>query len=141
MIGSFAGGFVAARYAKFRPSLHGLIVGLLSVGLSLLLIAYEEDLTSTFPPILIPIIGWGLITLSGLFGAEKAENLARGDTLNHLFSPQKYEYELYQDLLSKVRFDKKIANRLIEYERQHAVNATTAYLIQSAIRRWERDNQ
>jgi putative membrane protein (TIGR04086 family) len=141
MIGAFVGGFVAARYAKYRPSLHGLIVGLLSVGLSILLIAYEEDLTSTFPPILIPIVGWGLITLSGLFGAETAENLARGATLDRLFSPEKSENELYQDLLAKVRFDKDIANRLIEYERQYAVNATTAYLIQSAIRRWERDNQ
>ena len=141
MIGAFAGGFVAARYAKYRPSLHGLIVGFLSVGFSLLLIAYEEDITSTFPPILILIIGWGLISLSGLFGAETAENLARDTTLDQLFSPEKSESELYQDLLAKVRFDKTIANRMIEYERKHAVNASTAYLIQSAIRRWERDNQ
>lgn len=141
MIGAFAGGFVAARYAKYRPSLHGLIVGFLSVGLSLLLVAYEEDLTSTFPPILISVIGWGLITLSGLFGAETAENLARGATLESLFSPEKSEDELYQDLLAKMRFDKDIADRMIEYERKHAVNATTAYLIQCAIQRWERDNQ
>ncbi len=141
MVGAFGGGFVAARYAKYRPSLHGLIVGLLSVGLSILLIAYEEDLTSTFPPLLIPIVGWGLITLSGLFGAETAENLARGTTLDQLFSPEKSEDELYQDLLAKIRFDKDIADRMIEYERQHAVNASKAYLIQSAIRRWERDNQ
>jgi hypothetical protein len=144
MIGAFGGGFVAARFSKHRASFHGLVVGLLSVGLSILLIAFEEDIAYNmyeFPPLIIPIIGWGLITLSGLFGAELAIKWAQKVALEQLFSPPRSEEELYKALLTKVRYDHSVAKRLIEYERKHAPNASNAYLIQNAIRRWERDNQ
>lgn len=144
MIGAFSGGFVAARFSKHRASFHGLVVGLLSVGLSILLIAFEEDISYNmyqFPPLIIPIIGWGIITLSGLFGAELAIKWAQKVALEQLFSPPRSEDELYKALLTKVRFDHNVAKRLIEYERKHAPNASNSYLIQSAIRRWEQDNQ
>lgn len=144
MIGAFAGGFVAARFSKHRASFHGLVVGLLSVGLSILLTAFEEDISYNmyrFPPLIIPIIGWGIITLSGLFGAELAVKWAQKIALEQLFSPRRSEEELYQNLLTKVRNDHNVAKRLIEYERKHAPNASNSYLIQNAIRRWEQDNQ
>ncbi len=143
-IGAFGGGFVAARFSKHRASFHGLVVGLLSVGLSILLIAFEEDISYNmyqFPPLIIPIIGWGIITLSGLFGAELAIKWAQKVALEQLFSPPQSEEELYKDLLTKVRFDHNVAKRLIEHERKHAPNASNSYLIQNAIRRWEQDNQ
>jgi len=96
MIGAFGGGFVAARFSKHRASLHGLVVGLLSVGLSILLVAFEEDISYNmyhFPPLIIPIIGWGLITLSGLFGAELAIKWAQKVALAQLFSPPQSEEE------------------------------------------------
>jgi hypothetical protein len=48
---------------------------------------------------------------------------------------------LYQDLLSKVRGDAATAERLIEYERERAPNASREELIRRAIERWEDDNR
>jgi putative membrane protein (TIGR04086 family) len=143
ILGAFVGGFIAARFSKHRASLHGLLVGFLSVGLALLLTAYEVDIYNIhkFPPIYVPIVGWGLVTLAGLFGAEMAVRWAQKAALEELFSPKKNEEELYRKLLLKVKNDHQAAKRLIDYERQHAPNASKAYLIQNAINRWEQDNQ
>jgi putative membrane protein (TIGR04086 family) len=143
ILGAFVGGFVAARFSKHRASFHGLLVGFLSVGLALLLTAYEIDINNMykFPPIYVPIVGWGLVTLAGLVGAEVAVRWAQKAALEGLFSPKKNEEALYRELLLKVKNDQQVAKRLIDYELQHAPNASDTYLIQSAINRWERDNQ
>jgi DNA-directed RNA polymerase subunit RPC12/RpoP len=143
ILGAIGGGFIAARFSKHRASFHGLLVGFLSVGLALLLTAFEVDIDNMhrFPPVYVPIIGWGLVTLAGLFGAEMAVRWAQKVALEGLFTPAKDEVELYRDLLIKVKNDHQVANRLIEYERRHAPNASNTYLIQSAINRWERDNK
>jgi putative membrane protein (TIGR04086 family) len=143
VLGAFVGGFIAARFSKHRASFHGLLVGFLSVGLALLLTAYEINIYNIhkFPPIYVPIVGWGLVTLAGLFGAEMAVRWAQKAALEELFSPRKNEEELYRELLLKVNNDYQTAKRLIEYERQHAPNASRAYLIQNAINRWDQNNQ
>lgn len=48
--------------------------------------------------------------------------------------------DLYQDLLMKVRWDRAIADRLIELERKKAPAADRNELIKRAIERWLRDN-
>lgn len=47
----------------------------------------------------------------------------------------------YEDLLIKVRWDRAIADRLIEFERKKAPTADRNELIKRAIERWLRDNQ
>jgi len=143
VVGALGGGFIAGRFSKHRASFHGIVVGFLSVGLALLLTAFEVDINNMnkFPPVYMPIIGWGLVTLAGLVGAELAIRWAQKAALEGLFTSKKSEKDLYQDLLRKVRHDHMVANRLVEYERQRAPNASNAYLIQNAINRWERDNQ
>ena len=47
----------------------------------------------------------------------------------------------YQDLLTKVRLGRAIADQLIEYERKMASTADRDELITCAIERWLRDNQ
>ncbi|MDQ2690918.1 MAG: hypothetical protein M3Y68_02680, partial [Chloroflexota bacterium] len=49
--------------------------------------------------------------------------------------------ELFQNLLSKVGGERLTAERLIEYERRHAPNASREELIRRAIERWEDDNR
>lgn len=49
--------------------------------------------------------------------------------------------DLYQDLLSKVLWDRARADRLIEFERKKAPTADRNELIKRAIERWIRDNQ
>ena len=48
---------------------------------------------------------------------------------------------LYNDLLVKVGGDRAVVDRLIEFERMTAPKSTRRGWIQSAIQRWERDNQ
>lgn len=56
-------------------------------------------------------------------------------------TPNEKETDPYQDLLIKVRWDRAIADRLIELERKKAPTADRNELIQRAIARWLRDNQ
>lgn len=49
--------------------------------------------------------------------------------------------DLYQDLLIKVRWDRAIADRLIEFERKKMPGANRNEWIKRAIERWMRDNK
>jgi predicted nucleic acid-binding Zn-ribbon protein len=48
---------------------------------------------------------------------------------------------LYDDLLQKVGGDRSIVERLLAYERQKHPDGTRSSWLQSAMRRWERDNR
>jgi len=52
-----------------------------------------------------------------------------------------WEDLMYQDLLSRVRFSKSTAERLIEYERRLDPKADRYTLIRNAVERLERDRQ
>ncbi len=56
-------------------------------------------------------------------------------------TPNAKETDLYQDLLSKVLWDRETADRLIEYERNRVPTADRNEVIKRAIERWLRDNQ
>jgi hypothetical protein len=58
-----------------------------------------------------------------------------------LFSGALKEAALFDSLLKKVGGDRTVVERLIEYEKQLSPNATRSVCLQSAIRRWERENR
>jgi hypothetical protein len=49
--------------------------------------------------------------------------------------------DFYRNLLAKARYDKDLADRLIEYERKRTPRASFDDLCKSAIERWEHDNR
>lgn len=51
------------------------------------------------------------------------------------------EKQLYQQLLKRSRGDRKLAERLIEYERQRNSSSNRLQLLQNAIYRWDRDRR
>ena len=63
------------------------------------------------------------------------------DTESHASGRNENESYLYDDLLNKVRGDRGIADRLIEYERKKAPKADWNELAQRAIERWIHDNR
>ena len=58
-----------------------------------------------------------------------------------LFSGAMREAILFDDLLRKAGGDRSVVERLIDYERKQKPNATRLTCLQSAIRRWEQENQ
>lgn len=51
------------------------------------------------------------------------------------------EKQLYQQLLKRTRSEKKLAQKLIEYERQLSPGSNQLQLLQNAIYRWDRDRR
>ena len=51
------------------------------------------------------------------------------------------ENQLYRQLLEKAKGDRKLVERLIEYERQRTPDATLNQLMLNAIYRWDRDRR
>jgi hypothetical protein len=58
-----------------------------------------------------------------------------------LFTGALREAALFNDLLRKVGGDRSTVERLIEYERKRAPNATRLTCLQHAISRWEQENR
>lgn len=51
------------------------------------------------------------------------------------------EHQLYNKLLQKSRGDRKLVERLIEYERRRRPNCSRTELLEVAIYHWERDRR
>jgi hypothetical protein len=136
--GGFTGGFLAIRIAKERATLGAMLVGQVSVGLTVVILLREWGTALPFPG--VPL-GWLLILAANLGGAKVAEKMLQKVTLESLFVVPLTEENLYQDLFVKTGYDHEVAQRLIEYERQRAPQATRSELIRNAIQRWERDNR
>jgi hypothetical protein len=136
--GSLAGGYLAGRFARGRFALHGALAGALNLVSPLLLIAHEfgAPFGST---LLLPAAL--LNPLAGYAGARLALRHLRQELVKELFAPAQDQAALYQELLEKVRFDQDAAERLIAFERRRAPEAGRPAWIESAIRRWERDNR
>ena len=136
--GGFAGGFLAIRIAKERATLGAMLVGQVSVGLTVVILLREWGTALPFPG--VPL-GWLLILAANLGGAKVAEKMLQKVTLESLFVILPTEENLYQDLFIKTGYDHEVAKRLIEYERRRTPQATRSALIRSAIQHWERDNR
>ena len=60
---------------------------------------------------------------------------------DELFGAAINQAELFNDLLRKTGGDRSAVERLIEFERQQSPRGNRLAWLESAIRRWERDNQ
>ena len=56
-------------------------------------------------------------------------------------SPSGLQRQLYQQLLARAGGDRKMADRLIEYERERYPDSNRLQLLQNAIYRWDRDRR
>ena len=138
LLGSLVGGYLAGRFARTRFVLHGIYVGVINSFILLPLIAREYG---SLPSLVWLLLIGALSLLAGYAGARLALSQMREALVDELFTPVLDQADLYSDLLEKVRFDHRTAERLIEFERKRTPEASRVTLIQNAIRRWERDNR
>lgn len=132
--GALAGGYLAAFNAKRKPGIHGLVVGLLTIGSAFSLETHWLETLTWMNALLIVLAGTaGDLIYTKLNERRQQFELPRWLALR--------EEDLYQDLLAKVRYDRETAERLIAFERQQAPQAGRSLLIQNAIERWLRDNR
>jgi len=140
-LGALVGGYAAGRFARVRRLIHGLLVGGLSLLISMLLLAQEfSQLSEALYSLLTPV-GWGLVVGASYAGAQLAARMVREQMSDFLFAGIRTETGSYQDLLSRVGYDEGVADRLIGYERNSQPNANRTELIRLAIARWEQDNR
>ena len=131
------GGGVAAFIAADRHLGVAIVTALFLLGLEIFFEAFWRDLA--LQALLTPrvLLTWGAILVAaGLAGIWQRNRDLRVDPL--LWGN---EDDLYMALLTKIGYDRDVAERLIAFERERAPQAPRAVLIRSAIRRWERDNQ
>jgi hypothetical protein len=134
-LGALLGGMVAAHLAGQRLVLHGLGVGLLSMGSAYLLEAVRRDLAAD-PLITETIVSWAVILAAGPLGARLL-----GLKLPALAGSGTSEKRLYNTLLARVRYDKETAERLIDFERRRLPNASRAVWVERAVERLEHDRR
>ena len=67
--------------------------------------------------------------------------LGQPTPVDELFGVSLAQAQSYNDLLRKVGGDRQAVERLIDFERRLAPQATRAAWLQSAIRSWESDNR
>ncbi|MDJ0704580.1 MAG: zinc ribbon domain-containing protein [Leptolyngbyaceae cyanobacterium MO_188.B28] len=79
-----------------------------------------------------------IVLIGGIiYFANKGAALGNWGSLGHWGM----ERRLYQQLLSRTRRDRKLAQRLIEYERRRNPESNKLQLLQNAIYRWDRDRK
>ncbi len=61
--------------------------------------------------------------------------------VDELFGASINQAELMNDLIAKVRGDRSLAERLVDFERQQLPHGNRITWIRNAIERWERDNR
>jgi hypothetical protein len=137
--GAFAGGYIAAEFARQRPLFHGSLVGTLTLGPAFLLELRWQALTLQALLQPVSLANWALTLVGGAAGAGLYRRRLHHSYLK-LFRPPS-ERELYHNLLTKVGGDRAVVERLIEYELSHAPGASRAELLQRAIQKWERENR
>lgn len=136
IVSGCVGGYVAGWLSNDRHLLTAAVVGLLTILISVIIEGFWRDLTSE--TLLMPrvILTWIAILLATLGGGVLARNRSlRVDDV--LFSD---EEALYHELMVKIGYDRSLAARLIEFERNRAPKGTRVIWIGNAIARWERDN-
>lgn len=139
--GALAGAYVGAGMARQHYKIMGIVVGVLTLPVLMLLATHWVAVSFDF--LLRPFsILTGLLTLvGGSGGGWLYEKFSQDSGWKEKLRVRGWEDLLYQDLLRKVRFNGSIADRLIDYERKQDPQASRLDLIQSAIERWERDNR
>jgi hypothetical protein len=137
----------------------GLVLGLLAVGLLVLsfFLIPREWVAVLWTALTVIGILAGISTFF-LFGSEAESTSGRKDgRTSPTSTPPRPGYkprpsappkalprpreDPYRELLVRVRYDKGVADRLIEYERKRAPHESWDELCRSAILRWQRDNR
>ena len=128
-VGAFLGGYWAGMQTTYRPWLYGLF----AAGVLLLATALFRTLPAN--PLVI-----ALALAGGPLGGWLA---ARGGfrSLGLKMKLPGREERLYQELVTMVRQDRYMADRLIDFERRRTPNAPRERLIQDAIDRLKRDRR
>lgn len=134
ILGGFVTGFISAKHSIF----YGIVIGLLSIGTTLLFQMFWANLVVIELLRWDHIFTWILIIIGGILGIKLAL-LVKSDDSYYDFPED--EYLLYQDLLSRVQGDHGIVERLVAYERGIAPNSAREILLRNALDRWERDNR
>jgi hypothetical protein len=138
-VGAFAGGYIASAVIKNRVYLYGLVIGILTIPMTVLLNTHwQYETRSLFPPS-SPYFNWVIILAAALAGCYLYRRLQQGALFPRWNQPN--EKKLYQDLLAKARFDRDRVERLIDYEKRRNPFGSRSELLKSAIERWERDNR
>lgn len=140
-IGAAIGGLTGALLHAERPRRIGWWVGGLSIIAVVVFAGVDRDLSAT---------GWlGLDTLpfavltvlSGAAGGEFYRRRQRDVVVRELFLDQPGEPDLFDELMARTGRDPERAERLIDHERYYMPNANRRTLIESALRRLDRDNR
>jgi hypothetical protein len=134
ILGGFVTGFVSAKHSIF----YGIVIGLFSIGTTLLFQMFWTNLVVVELLRWDYIFTWFLIIVGGILGIKLALFVKSGDSQ---YDFPEDEYLLYQDLLSRVQGDHGIVERLIAYEKGMAPNSSKEILLRDALDRWERDNR
>jgi hypothetical protein len=140
-LGSLVGAYVGAGMARQHSKLLGVVVGILTVPMLMLLATHWVEVTPNFLLSPFALITSMLTLIAGIGGGWLNGQFTQDSDWKEKWRVRGWEDLLYQDLLRKVRFNGSAADRLIDYERKQDPQANRLKLIQSAIERWERDNR
>ncbi len=140
-LGSLVGAYVGAGMARQHSKLLGVVVGILTLPMLMLLATHWVEVTPNFLLSPFALITSMLTLIAGIGGGWLNGQFTQDSDWKEKWRVRGWEDLLYQDLLRKVRFNGSAADRLIDYERKQDPQANRLKLIQSAIERWERDNR
>jgi hypothetical protein len=140
-LGSLVGAYVGAGMARQHSKLLGVMVGILTLPMLMLLATHWVEVTPNFLLSPFALITSMLTLIAGIGGGWLNGQFTQDSDWKEKWRVRGWEDLLYQDLLRKVRFNGSAADRLIDYERKQDPQANRLKLIQSAIERWERDNR
>lgn len=149
-IGALVGGYSTAVVGK-RERLSAAGLGaLVGLGAAAMAILFETRWRLvTLPVILEPLMlaQYALCLLLGALGGWLNGEAGAAYLAGAAPPPQKevkgmsWEDLMYRDLLTRVRYNRDTAERLIEYERRLAPEADRYTLVRSAVERLERDRR
>jgi hypothetical protein len=132
-------GYISGMILYQRPYLHGSLLGIWGVGISILMEMYWRDIKLEGLLRSDILISWILIMLFSISGTVIAYH--QRHRIDRIFVFGGIERDLYENLLKKVGYNTDIVKRLIKFEQDKDPEAGRASLLQSAIDRWERDNR
>lgn len=133
LIGLPLGAFAAGYWAGQQPGGRAMQYALFATGVLLLAAYLFRALPDNAVSLLLALAGGPLGALLAARGGFGALGL-------NVKLPQR-ENALFDQLLMRVRQDRYMAERLIEFERRRSPNAPRARLIQDAIDRLDRDRR
>ncbi|HUF37244.1 MAG TPA: hypothetical protein VMN57_01865 [Anaerolineales bacterium] len=138
-LGAAVGGYTAAALEKNRPHRMGWWVGALSL-IAVVVLARAGQVRETGELIAVDtaLILFGTV-LSGAAGSEFWRRRQLDVVVQQLFFELPEEDELYKSLMNMTGGNAETIEQLVEHERYFMPNATRRTLLESALRRLERD--